>query len=79
MIDSMVTGTVKRPSADLRRPRGRPALSTHPPSPADNMNNGWLEQPAENTRHPGPESGEAQARLAVARTSEGDGEERRPG
>ena len=43
------------------------------------MNNGWLEQPAENTRQPGPESGEAQARLAVARTSEGDGEERRPG
>ena len=35
MIDPMATGTVKRPSADLRRPRGREALSPHPPTPVD--------------------------------------------
>ncbi len=45
-IDSMATA--KRPSADLRRPRGREAISTHPPAPVDDTPRGSLEQqPAE--------------------------------
>ena len=31
----MATGTVKRPSADLRRRRAQEALSAHPPTPVD--------------------------------------------
>ena len=30
MIDPMASGTIKRPYSDLRRPRGREALSAHP-------------------------------------------------
>ena len=52
MIDPMATGTVKRPSADLRRPRGREALSTHPPTPVDDTPRGSLEQRAENDTDP---------------------------
>ena len=48
MIDSMATGTGKRPPTDLRRPRGRQALSTHPPAPVDATTSGSLEQRAEN-------------------------------
>ena len=46
MIDPMATGTVKRPPTDLRRTRGREALSTHPPAPVDDTTSGSLEQPA---------------------------------
>ena len=52
MIDPTTTGTVKRPSADLRRPRGREALSAHPPAPVDLATRGSLEQRAENTSAP---------------------------
>ena len=47
MIDPVAT-TPKRPPAD-RRPRGREALSTHPPTPVDDTPTGSLEQPAEDT------------------------------
>ena len=40
MIDPMASGTAKRPSADLHRPRGRVALSAHPPTPVDNTPRG---------------------------------------
>ena len=40
MIDPMATGTVKRPFADLRRPRGREAPSAHPPTPVDDTPQG---------------------------------------
>ena len=49
MIDPMATGTVKRPPTDLRRPRGREALATHPPTPLDDTTRGSREQAAENT------------------------------
>ena len=52
MIDPTATGTVKRPSADLRRPRGWEALSAHPPAPVDDTPRGSLEQRAENTSAP---------------------------
>ena len=52
MIDPMATGTANRPSGDLRRPRGREALSTHPPTPVDDTPRGSLEQRAENTSTP---------------------------
>ena len=52
MIDPMATGTANRPSGDLRRPRGREALSTHPPTPVDDTPRGSLEQRAENTAVP---------------------------
>ena len=52
MIDPLATGTIKRPSADLRRPRGREALSTHPPAPVDDTPIGSLKQRAENTSAP---------------------------
>ena len=48
MIDPMATGTVTRPPADLRAPRGREAPSTHPPAPVDDTPNGSLEQRAKN-------------------------------
>lgn len=48
MIDPVAT-TPKRPAADPRRPRGREALSTHPPTPVDDTPTGSLEQPAEDT------------------------------
>ena len=69
MIDPMTTGTVQRPSADLRRPRGREALSTHPPllttRPGGASNNGRrthrppqpsspLKPPTPGRRRPGP-------------------------
>ncbi len=52
MIDPLAPSAVKRPSADLRRPRGREALSTHPPTPVDDTNRGSLKQRAENTSAP---------------------------
>ncbi len=52
MIDPMATSAVKRPSSDLRRPRGREALSAHPPTPLDDTTRGSLERPAENTWAP---------------------------
>ena len=52
MIDPTATSAAKRPPADLRRPRGREALSTHPPTPVDDTNRGSLKQRAENTRAP---------------------------
>ena len=52
MIDPMAIGTVKRPSAAPRRPRGREALSAHPPTPADDTPRGSLEQRPENTAAP---------------------------
>ena len=52
MIDPMATGTVKRPSANLRRPRGREALSAHLPTPVDDTPGVSLEQRAETTRPP---------------------------
>ena len=48
MIDPMATGTAKRPSADLHRPRGRAAPSAHPPTPVDHTPRESLEQRAEN-------------------------------
>ena len=56
MIDPMATGTVKRPSADPHRPRGREAFSAHPPTPVDDTPRGSPEQRAENTwaRDPPP-------------------------
>ena len=48
----MATGTVKRPSANLHRPRGREALSAHPPTPVDDTPRGSLEQRADNTWAP---------------------------
>ena len=47
MIDPMTTGTVKRPPANLRRPRGREAHATHPPAPLDDPTSGNLEQQAD--------------------------------
>ena len=47
MIDPMATPTIKRPSADLRRPRGREALSARPPTPVDDTPSGNLEQRAD--------------------------------
>ena len=35
MFNPTATSTVERPSADLRRPRGREAFSAHPPAPVD--------------------------------------------
>ena len=52
MINPMATGTVKRPSADLRRHRGRQALSPHPPAPFDDTPSGSLGQGAQNTSAP---------------------------
>ena len=52
MILLMATSAVKRPPADLRRPRGREALSTHPPAPVDLAPSGSLKQRAENTSAP---------------------------
>ena len=40
LIDPMATGTVKQRSANLHRPRGREALSAHPPTPVDNTPRG---------------------------------------
>ena len=56
MIDPMATATVKRPSADLRRPRGREALSTHPPAPVDDTPRGSLERRAREHMGPRPSS-----------------------
>ncbi|MCY3821039.1 MAG: hypothetical protein OXH52_17065, partial [Gammaproteobacteria bacterium] len=47
MIDPMTIGTVKRPSADLRRPRARKALPPHPSAPLDDTTSGSRGQPAE--------------------------------
>ena len=44
----------KRPSADPRRPRGRPALSAHPPAPVDDTPRGCLQQRATTHRRPRP-------------------------
>ena len=52
MIDPMVTGSVKRPSTNLRRPRRGEALSAHPPIPVDDPPWGSLEQRAGRTRVP---------------------------
>ena len=52
MIDPMAAGTVKRPPTDLRHPRGREALATHPPAPVDDTTGGSREQSAENTAAP---------------------------
>ena len=52
MIDPMAIGTVKRPSLDLRRRRGREALATHPPNPADDTPRGTLQQRAHSTAAP---------------------------
>ena len=49
MIDPMATGTVKRLFADLRRPRGRESLPTHPPAPVDDTTSGNLEQRTKDT------------------------------
>ena len=47
MIDSMAAGTVERPSASLRRPRGREALSARPSTRVDDPAGGRLEQRTE--------------------------------
>ena len=52
MIDPMASGIVKRPPAHRRRPRGREALSTHPPTPVDDTPRGRLKWRAENTSAP---------------------------
>ena len=52
MSTPTVAGTVRRPSADLHRPRAREALSAHPPAPVDLATSGSLQQPAENTSAP---------------------------
>ena len=53
MIDPVANGQPsKRPYADLPRPRGRAALSTHPPTPVDDTTRGSLEQWAKNTGAP---------------------------
>ena len=49
MIDPMATGTVKRPSADLHRPRGRESVSTHPPAPVDHSTSASHQQQANST------------------------------
>ena len=59
MIDPTAAGTVKRPSADLCRPRGREALSAHPPAPVDDTPRGSLEQRTDNTSAPATFSPEA--------------------
>lgn len=38
-----VAGTVRRPSAELQRPRGREALSAHPPATVDDTTKGSLD------------------------------------
>ena len=48
----MTIATVKRPAADLPRPRARKALLAHPPAPVNNTTGASLEQPAENTAVP---------------------------
>ena len=48
----MATGTVKRPPAELRHPRGRETLSTHPPAPVDDTTSGSAEQRPESTSAP---------------------------
>ena len=58
MIDPMAADTVKRPSANLRRRRGREALSAYPPSAVDQSPGGTLEQRAENTPVPATRSPE---------------------
>ena len=63
MIDPMAADTVKRPSANLRRRRGREALAAQPSTPVDHPPGGSLEQRAENTSVPAtrllPESADA--------------------
>ena len=54
MIDPMASGTVKRSSSDLRRPRIREALSTHPPTPLDDTPKESLERRTVNTSAPAP-------------------------
>ena len=48
----MAAGTVKRPSANVRRRRAREALSAQPPTPVDDPPGGSLEQRAANTSVP---------------------------
>ena len=52
MIYPMATRTVERGSVDLRRPRGREALSAHPPAPVDDTPTGSLERRADSTGSP---------------------------
>ena len=52
MIDLMAAGAVKRPSADLHRPRGQEVLSAHPPTPVDDPPGGSFGQRAENRSEP---------------------------
>ena len=52
MIDPMATGTGKRPSTNLRRPRGREALSADRPTAVDDAPGRSLGQRAENTSMP---------------------------
>ena len=49
----MASGTVNRESANLRRPRGRNALSILPPAPVDDTTSRSLKQPAASTGSPG--------------------------
>ena len=48
----MAIGSVNRPSLDPRRPRGREALATHPPNPADDTSRGTRQQRAHSTAAP---------------------------
>ena len=52
MIATMAPDTVTRPSVDLRRRRGREALSTHPPTPLDHTPTKSLQQRTANTWAP---------------------------
>ena len=52
MIDPMAAGTVKRPSANLRRRRGREALAAQQSAPVDDPPGGSLEQRAESPSAP---------------------------
>lgn len=69
MIKPMATGTVERPSTDLRRPRGREPLSTRPTTPVDDPPTGSIDQRAENTREPAAFPPET--RLAIECTADG--------
>lgn len=50
MIDPMATGTGKRGSPDLCRPRRPEAFSAHPPTPVDDTTMGSLGQRADGAR-----------------------------
>ncbi|MCY4498955.1 MAG: hypothetical protein OXC14_16940, partial [Rhodospirillaceae bacterium] len=76
----MATSAVKGLPLDLRRPRGREALSTHPPAPLDLAPTGSLKQWAENasaTTSPLPPDTADRRKTAIWAWSKAETERRR--